>query len=179
MKRASGFSTAAAIFPPRRARHPRELTPCADRLLTLFRRLFAEKVAGGDNNPCWYATCEGYAEMLPGENYSRWQISRGKAELARAGWITLEQRRDENGEWTSTLVRPARRLWGFIRDLADGLRHRVRKAAHKFHPMGEIEGKKLKNAPLGGSSFGERVAKTLWDGLTRASLRARPPKPPD
>lgn len=180
MKRAAGFHTPADIAPLRLP--PRELTPCADRLLVYFRRVFAEKVAAGDNSPYWYASCEGYAEELPGLNYSRWHISRGKAELARAGWITLEQRRDENGEWTSTKVRPGPRLWAVIRDLVDGLRtrlHRVRFSAHKFHTTCEIKGKKLKKAPPGDSSSASKVTAEVWNRLTLASLRAPPPEPTD
>ena len=172
MKRVAGFSTPAGVAPLRPP--PRALTPCADRLLVLFRRLFAEKVAWGDNSPSWYASCEGYAEMLPGRDYSRWQISRAKAELQRAGWITLEQRRDKDGEWTSTLVRPATRLWGAIRDLVDGLRHRVRFSAHKSQPTVDIGGKKLKKAPPGDSSLASKVTAEVWNLLTLASLRAPP-----
>ena len=179
MKRASGFSTPGDVAPLRPVMPPRELTPCAERLLVYFRRRFAEKVAAGDNSPCWYASCEGYAEELRGRNYSRWQISRAKAELERGGWITLKQRRDENGEWTSTLVQPARRLWAFIRDLADGLRHRVRFSAHKSHTSCDIEGKKLKKAPPGDSSSASKVTAEVWNRLTLASLRAPPPKPTD
>ena len=174
MKRASGFSTPGALLELRPVLPPRELTPCADRLLVLFRRLFADMVAGGDNSPSWYASCEGYAKMLPGRNYSRWQISRAKAELERGAWITLEQRRDENGEWTSTLVRPAKRLWGAIRDLVDGLRHRVRFSAHKSQPTVDIGGKKLKKAPSGDSSPASKVTAAVWNRLTLASLRAPP-----